>query len=340
MSRPPSCSWVLTALVIAAVARAAAAQPAPARAPIEVAFVGDVMFGRYVGGRLQPIPADRPRLLDGARAVLADADLAVANLETPVIAAPPARGPRERRRFAANPDQLAVLAGAGFDALSLANNHSDDLGDDGTTATPALIAAAGMTALGAAHHGPELLAVESVAVGAWRLGFIAVTTVRNRSQRAGAPRLRFVADPELLGAVAPIVASARADHDAVIVLVHWGREHHAAPDPAQRVAARAWIDAGAAAVIGHHPHVLQPIERYRGGVIAYSLGNFLFDNLGPRARRTGILTLTFADGAPCLAARFTPLVLGSGYRPGRPGRADARAIRAAIGGDLAGCPDP
>ena len=75
------------------------------------------------------------------------------------------------------------------------------------------------------------------------------------------------------------------------------------------------IDAGADALIGSHPHEVQAIERYRGGVIAYSLGNFLFDNARPVQRDGGVLALTFArrGAAPCLAAaRFTPTVIAPG----------------------------
>ncbi len=310
---------------------APAPQPLPSpTSPIQLAFVGDVMFGRYVGGSLQPIPAS-PRLLTGARGPLTAADLAIANLETPIVEAPPRRGPRERRRFVGSAAHVALLAAAGIDAVSLANNHADDMDDAGAAATVAILARHGIAVLGSAVATPPAVRVETLAASGWRLAIVAVTTVRNRSQRAGALELPYLAPADLATIAAPVIARARQDHHRVIVLVHWGTEGRHHPAPWQRQAAHALVDAGADLVIGSHPHVLQPIERYRDGVIAYSLGNFVFDNRAPRQSRTAVLTIGLTPGEPCAAVGVTPMALGPGYRPRPAGRADARLVRAALG---------
>jgi poly-gamma-glutamate capsule biosynthesis protein CapA/YwtB (metallophosphatase superfamily) len=104
----------------------------------------------------------------------------------------------------------------------------------------------------------------------------------------------------------PVIRAAHADHDLVFVVIHWGYEYTDAPARWQIEAAHAFVDAGAAGIIGHHPHVWQGIERYRDAVIAYSLGNFVFPNGKERIRDTGVLRLAFASPAgstkPCLDA--------------------------------------
>jgi poly-gamma-glutamate synthesis protein (capsule biosynthesis protein) len=112
-----------------------------------------------------------------------------------------------------------------------------------------------------------------------------------------------------------VVEAARAGHDLVIVVLHWGDEYEDAPQKWQVRAARAFVDAGADAVIAHHPHVLQGIERYGDGLIAYSIGNFVFDNLHGRKRLHGIVKLTFrrdGDRACLERGAFHPTV---GTRP-------------------------
>lgn len=288
---------------------------APARAdepPLRLAFVGDVMFGRYVPGGFAPIPAERDDPFASVAPVLAAADLAFANLETPVMARPPAKSPwGTRMRFVATPARLARVAAAGIDVVSLANNHHYDVRAAGVAETPGHVAAAGLRAVGAAVATAPLR-VETIEHAGWRLAVIAATTVRNGTQRVGQPLLPHVGERDLVATLVPLVTAARADHDLVLVLVHWGVEYAEAPSKRLVAAARAMVDAGADAVIGSHPHVLQAIERYRGAVIAYSLGNFLFDNTRPIERQTGILTLAFARarGAACLhGAEFTPALI-------------------------------
>jgi poly-gamma-glutamate synthesis protein (capsule biosynthesis protein) len=113
------------------------------------------------------------------------------------------------------------------------------------------------------------------------------------------------------------VAAARRQADAVIVTVHWGAEYRTVPTPTQERLGRALVDAGASLVLGHHPHVLQPLERYRDGVIAYSLGNLVFDQHQPERRLSAILRCELGRGAPACTA--IPLVIdGCAPRPADP----------------------
>ncbi|MEZ4403525.1 MAG: CapA family protein [Kofleriaceae bacterium] len=299
--------WVACIVALAVVG------PRPARADeLALAFVGDVMFGRYVADGFAPIAAEAVDPFASVAPVIQAADLAFANLETPVMAAPPPTSPYGvRMRFVATPARLATVAAAGFDVVSLANNHSYDMRAAGVAETPGHVAAAGLQAIGAAMAA-DPIRVATIARAGWRVGVVAATTVRNGSQRQGQPLLPFVEERDLAATVAPLVAAARADHDLVVVVMHWGVEYADQPSRRLVAAARAMIDAGADAVVGGHPHVLQPIERYRHGVIAYSLGNFLFDNTRAIERQTGILTLRYTRAATrgCLDhAAFAPALI-------------------------------
>lgn len=171
----------------------------------------------------------------------------------------------------------------------------------------------GLRYVGAYRDAPPLVRPETLEVAGWRIGVVAVTAIRNQPARRRGPQLPFAAWDEVEAAVLPAVRAARAAHDLVLVVPHWGEEYADVPARWQVAAARAWIDAGADAVVGHHAHVLQGIERYGAGVIAYSLGNFLFDNVHRRKRLGGVLRLAFARDGRCLAqARFHPTV---GTRP-------------------------
>ena len=172
--------------------------------------------------------------------------------------------------------------------------------------------------MGAAQGVAPALRVVTYEEAGWRLAFIAATSKLNMGLEPGPPFVPFVETKELRKALAgpdgPI-AQARKDHDLVIVSLHWGEEYTDPPSPRQRRAARALIDAGADVVFGHHPHVLQGIESYQGGIIAYSMGNFLFENASPIPKLTGVLGVIFEDastegGRPCLVeSTFFPAVM-------------------------------
>jgi poly-gamma-glutamate synthesis protein (capsule biosynthesis protein) len=290
-------AWIRVASIVVVVAGRAAAEPA---ARIELTFAGDIMFGGTFSGKWRPQEAGSFDPLKEIAPQLA-ADLAMVNLETTVVAKIPKL--EGDLRFAARPDQVATLPRNGVRAVTLANNHIADVDADGIEQTPKHLRELGITAIGAPRTDDgALFRVEAIDVKGWKVGFIAATQWLNRPQRRGVPRVPKLDGATLARELEPVVKQARASHDLVIVVLHWGVQYADHPDAWQVKAARAFIDAGADAVIGHHPHILQRIERYRDGVIAYSLGNFLFNNALPGQRNTGVLRLGFAkrDARRCL----------------------------------------
>ena len=213
---------------------------------------------------------------------LAEPDVMFANLETPI--APGSSGGTREYVFNAPPAAVAALVHAGVDAVAVANNHAFDQGRRGFEETLRSLERAGLVAIGAGAEGHAAGPVR-LAAGGLTLGFLGYATFFN--QEGNACPLRAAGAPPCLQAsvldrdrILDDVRAAAAEHDAVVVSLHWGVEYDSQPRAADVELAHRLVDAGALVVIGHHPHVLQPIELYRApdgrvGVIAYSLGNFV-----------------------------------------------------------------
>lgn len=237
---------------------------------VSLIVVGDVLLGRGV--------AEVPDPLGGAAPWLRRADLVMGNLESAVvgeeIAVPviPSGGPQP---IILNSPLTApaALRAAGFDILGLANNHSLDYGSVGLAETGSRLEQAGLLIVGA---GPDIEATYQpvfVDVRGLRLAFFAFNTIGSaQSDPAGWAR----ADWDEMRAT-QTVALARAQSDAVVVLMHWGEEYFPRSTPTQQSIAQALRDAGADLIVGSHPHVVQGVEVGDEGLIAYSLGNFAFD---------------------------------------------------------------
>lgn len=280
-----------------ALARALSARADERRSGLVVLdAVGDIMLGRGVGRSIVEHGVGYP--FEAAAALLDGSDVRVGNLELPLTE----RGRPERKdyTFRAPPSVTEGLTAAGFDVLTLANNHMLDYGTEGLLDTVAVLERAGIAHPGAGRdtdtaHQPAI--VESHGL---TLAFLSYVNTPNDG-RSG-----WVAESMRAGSEAPGVAwgtaesirrdvvSARDRADLVIVALHAGYEYSAAPNPVQRELARAAVDAGAALVLGAHPHVLQGIEIYNGVPIVYSLGNFIFDADDDDRRQPGMPSLLSA----------------------------------------------
>jgi len=213
---------------------------------------------------------------------LTSADIVFANLETPVDHKAAVSG---YPKFNARPELLAALRKAGVGIVSVANNHALDRGADGLKRTLDNIEAAGLRFTGAGRTKAAAGKVAHAAVRGVSVAFLAYTYDTNEGlprKRKDAPGVNILKNDSAadLGRAVAAVGDARKAADLVVVSLHWGDEYRTIPTPWQRKAAAALIEAGADIILGHHPHVLQPIESYtsrdgRRGLIAYSLGNFI-----------------------------------------------------------------
>jgi len=285
---------------------------------IELTFVGDIIFGRYREGNVfdpivDPSKVSEERPLAGPFAEIQDAltsDVLVGNLETPVLDVRPEQSPISSSiRFAGGRDDVEMLADAGFAVLNLANNHFYDLRAEGQLQSPKVVAALGLTPIGASRTEQPVFRLEPHEAAGWRIGFAAMTNRINAPTpedppSPDEPRVPYLQAKQMPGAVLPLVEAEGDDYDLIVVVVHWGDEYAEAPKSHLQRVAHELIDGGVDMVIGHHPHVLQGIEVYGDGLIAYSLGNFLFEHTGSPPRLTGVLRTAWSaseDGDPCLA---------------------------------------
>lgn len=270
----------------------AAPGPAPVGPAIRVVAVGDIMLG----GSAAPILAERGYDYPFARLspLLAAAEVVFGNLEGPLTA----RGTPVADKqyvFRSPPGQVApALKRAGFNVLSLANNHILDYGVEGLVDTMAALDAAGIRYAGAGLDATAARRPAILETPAGRVAVLAYSLTFPESFWAGPQRPGTAFGHA--ACVAEDVRAARAQAELVLVSFHWGREGTTDLRDYQIELAHAAIDAGAHAVLGHHPHVLQAVERYRHGVILYSLGNFVFGSYSPTARRSVIAALEFRAG--------------------------------------------
>ena len=204
---------------------------------------------------------------------LRNADLRYCNLECPVSD----RGHNLHHlySFRADPRVIDGLKAAGFNVASQANNHTYDWGPEALLDSLERLRAAGIQPVGAgqnilAAHYPLL-----VNVGGLRIAFLAYVNIDPKEATAGVDRPGVAwLDP---AQVLADIRFARPLADLVIVCPHWGVEYALQPTREQVEIAHQMIDAGADLVVGSHPHVVQPLEKYHDHWIAYSLGNFIFD---------------------------------------------------------------
>ncbi len=284
------------------------AEPAPPvrASALEMTFVGDIIFGRYREAGFDPIPEDGFDVFGPMREALGS-DMLVGNLETPLVYDLPQTSPiGSKFRFGGSKAHAQLLVEAGFAAVSLANNHWYDMRLQGVEETPRILDELGIVPLGAPTPDDAVFRVQSVQREGWKVGFLAFTNRSNAPQRDGVPTLPFLLTRDVPKTLVPIVEAAREHHDLVIAFVHWGEEYEDGPNGTQKKAAHALIDAGADLVIAHHPHVLQGVETYGKGLIAYSMGNFLFENTNDPARLTGVLRVRVRDSGCRESVTFHP----------------------------------
>lgn len=223
-----------------------------------ILFVGDIMLARNVETLMNMHGLYYP--FKGLRDMLVDYDVAVGNFEAS-IPERHTRTPSFNFRFSAIPDVAEALSRVGFTDMTLANNHSYDYGKEGYVHTREVLTDAGLGVGG----NPQAFSADEIlyrTVGDVRVAIIPINTIHET--------------PEL-EAIEAAFAIATEKSDLQIISIHWGAEYELVSNDTQRALARALVDSGADAIIGHHPHVVQEIEEYRGAPIFYSLGNCIFD---------------------------------------------------------------
>ena len=242
---------------------------------VSLLAVGDIMLGERTTSVIREQGPDYP--FAGVIPLLRRSEIVFGNLEGPFAQ----EAPKVDRTFSyrVNPKLAAALARANVKVLTLANNHLTDCGRAGVLETLEALASAGIDAVGGgeneeAAHRPMIRRAGRLSVGL--LGYY-------WNRRTAATREFPGSAVDRPEALRTDISALREQVDRAVVAFHWGVPYEREPLPEDREKARLAIDCGADAVVGHHPHVIQPIEVYRGCPIFYSVGNFTFGSGNSRA---------------------------------------------------------
>jgi poly-gamma-glutamate capsule biosynthesis protein CapA/YwtB (metallophosphatase superfamily) len=260
------------------------------------------VIGVFACGDVGAKRADYAGIFSGCRSTLQQADLGFAQLET-TIAEHGAKVPNARLAMRSAPAMARAARDAGFHVMSFAGNHCLDFGYEAFDETFRHAAAAGLALSGAGQNLAEARAPQILAVKGVRVAILAASSILPEGYAAEAdkpgcaplrvfthydpietdqpgtpPRIRSFAHRGDLDALVKAIRDARQAADVVLVSLHWGIHMiYATLADYQREVAHACIDAGAHAILGHHPHLLKGVEIYRGLPIFYSLGNFAIE---------------------------------------------------------------
>ena len=210
--------------------------------------------------------------LQNVKTIFAEDDLTIINMEGPLTESTERNG--EKFAFKGAPGFVDILSGSSVEAANLANNHSHDYGEQGFEDTKRILSDAGITAFG--YDETALITIKGI-----KIGLVGIYELHDHLERT-----RQLKDN--------IAKVKQEGADLIITIFHWGNERETIPDSNQMALGHIAIDYGADLVAGHHPHVLQGIEEYRGKYIVYSLGNFCFGgNSAPDDMDTMIFQQTF-----------------------------------------------
>ena len=285
--------------------------PTPTVAPtISVTAGGDVIGGFGVAGVVASMGSD---LFKSIAPSFEKSDFGFVNLESPLTTSGDAQGWKDVV-IKGDPDLAPAMAASGINVVTMANNHAGDMGDSGLLDSIEYCEKEDIAVVGAgkdlkrAMAGTVLETEDGVKVAF--LGFTDVLPVGYPATSSSPGVAPGRAD---IGAVKRAIKAARKKADFVIVGWHWNFEYKRAPSSLEESEGRAAIDAGADIVFAHHPHLLDGMEAYHGGLIVYSLGNLVFSGFsGETAETVLVRAKVSGDG---IDAQLIPVVGGGSGVP-------------------------
>ncbi|MBO9490425.1 CapA family protein [Endozoicomonas sp. G2_1] len=294
-----------------------------AKGRVMFAFTGDAMMGRRYykpafGDAVlineQTRLADSKAIVENVKPYLSLADIATTNLETQVFDQVPGDAAPKSIAFFSKPEILDAVKWAGIDYVTLGNNHTYDYKDSGLADTLKHLRKSGLGFSGADHNEEKALKAYQTTLNGVDYGMLGYVGWEGRAKP------NQVAEQDKGGAafgnLKNIIQSVGEQVDAgrvPVVQYHGGYEYSNNPSGLTEQRLKTAIDTGAAVAIAHHPHVTQGIELYNGQLIAYSMGNFVFDQYIPSTPYSFILYV-WLDGGNFHRAEIVPVYL-KGYKP-------------------------
>lgn len=297
---------------------------------IKLACVGDIMLGEEtsvgfgIRSSSEKYGYDFP--FKYIKEALTDNDFVFGNLEVPLTDINLNKDSLQLVRFRGSPNFAPVLKQMGFRILSIANNHSMQFGKDGLYDCIKHLNKNDIRCVGLQSENNRTK-METIKVNNQQIGFIAYSIQPSEEYRNESNIVSFVKDNTDLIIREVKTYSKNVNH--LFVSLHWGHEFVNHPSDTQIQLAHSIINAGARGVIGHHPHVLQGIEIYNSGIIAYSLGNFIFDQHFPACLKSAILELGL-DESKIVYHKIIPVKSNNNFQPELPSASDAIEIKSEI----------
>jgi len=266
--------------------------------------VGDIMPGRTVESKMQQYD-DWLYPFRETYQVTTTGDIVFGNLESPLIDG--ATTPAYNMVFRADPGFTAGLQFGGFNILSLANNHMKNQGTEGIINTRQTLDNANIYHVGAGENIDQASHPVIMEKNGIKFAFLAYLdssfvpdSYGAKANTSGSPFME-------IEKMQQNIKNIQNQADVIIVSMHAGTEYADRPNQKQIDFAHAAIESGAELVIGHHPHVVQPVEYYQDGIILYSLGNFIFDQMWSEKTREGAMAVINFSGTEITNLELIPV---------------------------------
>ncbi|MFA6252107.1 MAG: CapA family protein [Candidatus Paceibacterota bacterium] len=277
---------------------------------VKLIAVGDIMLSRAVNAKMVRHGDDYPFLK--MKDYLGDGDIVFGNLESPIASGGPITN--EGMVFRARPGVEKSIKNAGFNVLSVANNHMGNQGQDGVESTIKALQSLNIKTVGAGK-GEEASKPAIMEKNGLKFAFLAYTdgSIIPSSYEAKGNSYGVVYMDE--NRLKNDIESAKKEADFVIISMHAGIEYRYHPSASQINFAHKAVDNGADMVIGHHPHQIQDVEKYKGKYIFYSLGNFVFDQEWSRETKQGLFAEIYFNKDGVFDYNLTPILISDYAQP-------------------------
>lgn len=287
-------------------------QTSSAPKKLTLGFVGDIMLDRGIKSSVAKYGnGDYIFPFEKIKDYLNSFDILFGNLEGPISDKGTLSG--SIYSFRMNPRSAKSLKEAGFDILSVANNHIGDWGKAAMKDTFQNLKDADVAYSGGGNNKEEAYEIKMIVSGDTKIAYLSFSEFGRGYLEAGADTagIAIISDEKLkLG-----IEKARAENDIVIVSFHFGDEYKKEPNAYQKSIAHKTIDYGADLVVGHHPHVVEPIEKYKDKYIAYSLGNFVFDQHFSKETMEGLVLKATVENKKITDVSSDKIKINKYYQP-------------------------
>lgn len=279
---------------------------------IVLAFVGDIMLDRSVYNKIKNYGGgDFNYIFKNIKDDLLKYDFLVGNLEGPISDKGVDR--YDLYSFRMNPEVISAFKNVGFDAFSVANNHINNWGIEAMEDTFLRLNNAEIKVLGGGLNDIDASYPKIVEIDGTKIAFLAFSQFDKGKYEATASSSGIVIISE--EALNSGIKIAKENSDLVVVIFHFGEEYAEESNSYQKKYSHLAIDLGANLIVGHHPHVVEEVEIYSNSYIAYSLGNFVFDQYFSKETMEGGLLEVTVQNKKIIDVKLTKIEMNKNYQP-------------------------